>query len=310
MTAPAPHPATPPPLPAAAWPVTDRLRPLAELPAGRLARVVGVLTDIDDTLTRDGAIEPAALAALRALADAGVPVVAITGRPVGWSLPMARAWPVAAIVAENGAVMLRRGPQGACAVPSSPDQPDQPDQPGAGLRLDHVADAATRAAHRRRLDACAAAVLAQVPGACLAQDSAGRLTDIAIDHSEHAHLDEAQIARVLALMHAHGLTATVSSIHINGWIGGHDKLSGAQWAVREALGRPWVPEDWVFVGDSPNDQRLFASLPLSVGVANIARFVPQLQAWPGWVTTAERGQGFAELAQALLVARQGTRSPA
>ena len=28
----------------------------------------GVLTDIDDTLTRDGAIEPAALAALHALA--------------------------------------------------------------------------------------------------------------------------------------------------------------------------------------------------------------------------------------------------
>ena len=33
-----------------------RLRPLAELPPARLARLRGVLTDIDDTLTRDGAI--------------------------------------------------------------------------------------------------------------------------------------------------------------------------------------------------------------------------------------------------------------
>src|SRR5690606_41676272 len=38
-------------------------------------------TDIDDTLTRDGAIEPAALAALHRLRAASLPVFAITGRP-------------------------------------------------------------------------------------------------------------------------------------------------------------------------------------------------------------------------------------
>ena len=69
----------------------DRLRPLAELAPARLAALRGLLTDIDDTLTRDGAIEPAALAALHRLADAGVPVVAITGRPAGWSEPSR--WP-------------------------------------------------------------------------------------------------------------------------------------------------------------------------------------------------------------------------
>jgi len=39
-------------------------------------------------------------------------------------------------------------------------------------------------------------------------------------------------------------------------------------------------------------------------VANIARFVAQLRAWPGFVTQAERGEGFAELAAALLAARR------
>ena len=275
----------PPPTPAMALPAaaSGRLRPLAELPAARLAALHGVLTDIDDTLTADGAIAPAALASLHRLAGAGVPVIAITGRPAGWSEPFALAWPVAAIVAENGAVMLRRE--------------------GSDLRTDFVADAAERAANVLRLQACAQAVLAQVPGATLAQDSAGRLTDIAVDHSEFAHLGEAQINAVVAVMRVHGLTATVSSIHINGWIGAHNKPSGARWAVHQALGRPFDPAEWVYVGDSTNDQAMFEGMPLSVGVANIARFVPQLRAWPGYVTQAERGDGFAELATALLAAR-------
>lgn len=260
-----------------------RLRPLGELPPARLAGLRGVLTDIDDTLTRDGAIEPAALAALQRLADAAVPVIAITGRPAGWSEPFALAWPVAAIVAENGAVMLRRQ--------------------GAALRIDFVADAAQRAANLRRLRACAQAVLAQVPGARLARDSAGRLTDIAIDHSEFEQLDAAQIAAVVAVMRGHGLTATVSSIHVNGWIGEHGKPSGARWAVQQALGLPFVADDWVYVGDSTNDQSMFESLPLTVGVANIAPFLPQLQAFPAYLAAGERGAGFAELADALLAAR-------
>ncbi len=282
------HASPPPPALAVSLPpaAAGRMRPLAELPMARLAALHGVLTDIDDTLTADGAIVPAALAALHQLAGAGVPVIAITGRPAGWSEPFARAWPVAAIVAENGAVMLRCLGQ------------------GQGLQTDFVADASERAVNARRLQTCARAVLAQVPGATLAQDSAGRLTDIAVDHSEFAHLDEVQIAVVVAVMQAHGLTATVSSIHINGWIGAHDKPSGARWAVQQALGRPFEPAEWVYVGDSTNDQAMFERMPLCVGVANIARFVPHLRAWPGYVTRAERGHGFAELAMALLAARR------
>ena len=279
---PAPQPSSlpvTPLLPAA----SSRLRPLVELPAARLAALRGVLTDIDDTLTANGVIAPTALQALHRLAAAQIPVIAITGRPAGWSEPFALAWPVAAIVAENGAVMLRRQ--------------------AAGLRFDFVDDAATRAVNAQRLLTCARAVLATVPGATLAQDSAGRLTDIAVDHSEFTQLPPAQIAQTVALMQAHGLTATVSSIHINGWLGDHGKPSGAAWAVAQTQGLPWLADEWVYVGDSTNDQAMFAQMPLSVGVANIARFVPQLLALPGYVTPSERGQGFAELAAAMLAAR-------
>ncbi len=48
---------------------------------------------------------------------------------------------------------------------------------------------------------------------------------------------------------------------------------------------------------------MFQTLPLTVGVANIDRFLPQLQAFPGYLTRAARGDGFAELANALLAAR-------
>jgi hypothetical protein len=159
----------------------------------QLRTLRGVLTDIDDTLTADGRIEPVARQALQALADAGMPVIAVTGRPAGWSEPCALHWPLAAVVAENGAVLLRRE--------------------GDGLQRLFIDDEATRHAHRQRLRYRAQVVLLAVPGATLARDSAGRLTDIAIDHSEFAHLDAEAIAAVVALMQQHGLTATVSSIH-------------------------------------------------------------------------------------------------
>jgi HAD superfamily hydrolase (TIGR01484 family) len=248
--------------------------------------VVGVMTDIDDTLTRDGAIEPAALAALHALRQAGVPVLAITGRPLGWSEPFASAWPVAAIVAENGAVAL------------IPD--------GKGVLIEYAQDAATRQHHSARLAQVAARVQREVPGAMLSRDSPGRATDIAIDHSEFAHLDEDAIARVVALMRAEGMTATVSSIHINGWFGSHSKWSAANWMLSRLFGRELGPEikRWVYVGDSTNDQLMFEHFPLSVGVSNLLRFAHQLTVWPAFITHAERGEGFSEVARAVLAVRR------
>jgi HAD superfamily hydrolase (TIGR01484 family) len=263
-----------------------RPQPLQQLPEAALRPVHGVLTDIDDTLTRDGALEPPAAAALDALCAAGLPVIAITGRPQGWSEPFARDWPVEAIVAENGGVALMRG--------------------GAGLTIEYAQDAATRTRNALRLHAAAERVLREVPGATLARDSAGRVTDIAVDHAEFARLDDVQIERVAALMHAEGLQATVSSIHINGWIGDHDKLSGARWIVRRLYGRDLDAElqRWVYVGDSTNDQTMFGHFPLSVGVANLRHFADRLHTWPAYITEGERGAGFAQLAQALLAARR------
>lgn len=261
-------------------------RPWADCPAPLLRRIVGVLTDVDDTLTSDGELDPAARQALARLRAAGLPVFAVTGRPVGWSRPFAADWPVDAIVAENGAVALTATPQ--------------------GLAVDYLQDAATRATNARRLREVAARIVREVPGATLAQDSAGRETDIAIDHSEFTTLPAEAIEQVVRLMREAGMQATVSSIHVNGWYGDHDKPAGARWIVRSRLGRDLDAERdrWLYVGDSTNDQAMFRLLPLSVGVANLLDFADRLTAWPAWITQRARGEGFAEVVARVLEARE------
>jgi HAD superfamily hydrolase (TIGR01484 family) len=262
------------------------VRDLSQWPQADRAAIAGVLCDIDDTLTTEGQLTHDALQALHSLHGAGIHLVAITGRPVGWSEPFALQWPVDAIVPENGAVALVRGPQGA-------------------LQKLYVEDEELRRRNFARLQKVAQRVVAAVPGAVLARDSAGRETDIAIDHSEYVQLPPACIAQVVKLMQDEGMNATVSSIHINGWFGDHNKLSGARWIVRELFGRELDDEvtRWVYVGDSTNDEAMFEHFPQSVGVANIRRFEAEMAHLPRYITRGERGAGFAEVADALLQAR-------
>ena len=281
-------------------PVTTFLRPLREWPAPALGQLRGVLTDIDDTLTTDGAITPDALQALAALKASGLQVIPVTGRPVGWSEPFAASWPVDAIVAENGAVALRRMAEYLSQNGFSPNQ-DKREQ----LSKIYQQDPATRVANYARMQQVLAQIEREVPGARRATDSPGRETDIAIDHSEFTHLPQDAIDHAVRIMRNAGMNATVSSIHINGWFGAHNKLEGARWIVRELFGRDLDAEidRWVYVGDSTNDQLMFEHFPHSVGVANIARFVPQLTHLPRYVTQGERGAGFAEVARAVLATR-------
>ena len=247
--------------------------------------IIGVFTDIDDTLTTEGAITPDAMQALAELKAAGLHVVPITGRPVGWSEPFAQSWPVDAIVAENGAVGLQHGPE--------------------GLRKLYQQDPDTRRSNFTRMQNVLRLIERSVQGAMRSQDSTGRETDIAIDHSEFTQLPQAAIDEVVRIMQAEGMTATVSSIHINGWFGEHSKLTGARWIVRELWGRDLDAEidRWVYVGDSTNDQVMFERFVHSVGVANIRRFEAQLMHPPRVITPSERGVGFAEMTRHLLAHR-------
>jgi HAD superfamily hydrolase (TIGR01484 family) len=272
------------------------MQALSSWPLAHRRRIIGVFTDIDDTLTTDGAITANALQALHDLKAAGLHVIAITGRPVGWSAPFAATWPVDAIVAENGAVILQN--MNEIALQPNKIMHRQ-------LSKLYQTDAEQRTRHYTRMQEVLLRIEREVPGAQRSTDSAGRETDIAIDHSEFTHLPPERIAQVVQLMQQEGLHATVSSIHINGWLGDHNKLQGARWVVRQLFDRELNDEldRWAYVGDSANDQLMFEAFTHSIGVANIERYVPQLTHLPRYVTQGERGAGFAQFSQFLLTNR-------
>lgn len=256
------------------------MRPLAELDA---RGVRAVLVDIDDTLTTEGRLTADAYGALERLQGAGVRVVPVTGRPAGWCDHIARMWPVDGVVGENGAFYF-------CYS-------------GKRVHKRFHDDAQTRAAKRARLDAIAARILAAVPGSALASDQAYRETDLAIDYCEDvAPLPLSDAERIAELMREAGLTAKVSSIHVNGWFGEYDKLTMTRrlFAERFALDLDGANRETVFVGDSPNDAPMFAYFPNAVGVANLRRFLDRVATPPAYITAHESGAGFCELVDCLL----------
>jgi len=261
------------------------MRPLAMMPDEVRRAIRVVLTDIDDTLSTHGQLTAQAYAAMERLRAAGRHVIPITGRPAGWCDHIARMWPVDAVVGENGALYMRY------------------DKARRRLIRRFVDDEPTRRAHRERLTEIAAKIVDAVPGCAPASDQLYRETDIAIDFCEDvAALPRASVDRIVALMQAEGMTAKVSSIHVNGWFGSYDKLVMTRVLLAEVFGTDLDAEreHFVFVGDSPNDAPMFAFFPHAVGVANVRDFADRIATLPAYVTQAEAGAGFAELADFLL----------
>jgi HAD superfamily hydrolase (TIGR01484 family) len=263
--------------------------PLQDLSDADLASIAGLFLDIDDTLTTDGRLPARAYAALEALHDAGLLVVPITGRPAGWCDHFARMWPVDAVIGENGAFYFWH------------------DHEAKKLRQRFLADDATRAANAGRLEAVAADILLAVPGCALASDQFCRIADIAIDFCEDVPaLPKSEVHRIAALMREAGMTAKISSIHVNGWFGEYDKLSMARRFMQERHGVDLDSERqrYMFIGDSPNDEPMFGYFPQAVGVANVVEFANDMTHPPAYVTDGRGGDGFVELAQRLLAVRR------
>jgi len=261
------------------------MKPLAAMPAADVKGISGVFCDIDDTLTSGGKLTARAYAALERLHAAGKRVIPITGRPAGWCDHIARMWPVDAVVGENGAFYFYYD--------------------GERKKLDQrfLFDAAARAANREKMRAVRERILREVPGCALASDQLYREADLAIDFCEDVpRLPMAQVDRIVALMHAAGMSAKISSIHVNGWFGDYDKLGMTRTLMRERYGVDLAREEagYLFVGDSPNDAPMFKFFSNSVGVANVADFGSRLTDAPAYVSSRRSGDGFVEVADLLL----------
>ncbi len=270
--------------------MSDRpsLQPLDRFPLADRRALRVVCFDIDDTLTTDGRLTAQAYTAMERLQKAGLLVVPITGRPAGWCDHIARMWPVDGVVGENGAFYYRY------------------DRGTRRMIRRYAASEKERAEHRRRLDALARRILDTVPGAAIAADQFCREADLAIDYCEDVPpLPAAAVERIVALFEEAGAKAKVSSIHVNGWFGDYDKLTTTRILLSEAFAIDETMQKTavVFIGDSPNDAPMFAHFPNAVGVANVLAFRDALAAKPTYVTRGRAGEGFAELAAAILAAR-------
>jgi hypothetical protein len=262
------------------------MKPIAQMPAAVATRVRALFTDIDGTLTTDGRLTAEAYTALWRLHDAGIQVVPVTGRPAGWCDLIAREWPVAGVVGENGALAFY-------------------EVGGELRRVFH--DGAASEASRARLEAVRDAILAQVPGSRVAKDQPYRMFDLAIDYCEEPpDLGLAGADSIRAVFERFGAHAKVSNIHVNGWFGDYDKLSMVTRFAREVLGADLDAdrEAFIFCGDSPNDEPMFEFFPNSIAVANIVDFVDSIAHRPAYVTRGAEGTGFAELARLILARRR------
>jgi len=264
------------------------MQPLSAFPTDIARNITCVFTDIDDTLTNDGRLPANAYTALEALQKAGIHVAPITGRPAGWCDMIARMWPIAGVVGENGAFYF-----------------SYDDASKKMLRV-YEMDAETRAVNRQKLAHIQSRVLAEVQGCAVSADQPYREADLAIDFSEDVPpLPEASVQQIVDIFEEEGAVAKVSSIHVNGWYGSYDKLSMSRRFAAERLGLNLEKERdrVVFCGDSPNDSPMFSYFPFACGVANVADFAGKMAANPAFIAPSRGGDGFVEIADMLLQSR-------
>lgn len=265
------------------------LQPFELLPRSVAQSVHTVLTDIDDTLTLHGQLPAAAYAALEALQKAGLRVIPVTGRPAGWCDHIARFWPVDAVVGENGAFYMWH------------------DKQHNKLQTRHALSLPERQSMQHRLQSVMQRILHEVPGCAVASDQFCRWYDLAIDFCEDVPaLPKSAIDRIADLMREAGMTAKISSIHVNGWFGDWDKRTMTRNMMQELYGLDLDQEapQVLFVGDSPNDAPMFEAFPNAVGVANVMACLDRLTHRPRWVTRQPGGAGFVEMTQHLLMLKR------
>jgi HAD superfamily hydrolase (TIGR01484 family) len=254
------------------------MRPLSDAGESEFSKVKYVLTDMDDTLTYRGKLSARTYGALEQLQVHGIRVVPVTAAPAGWCDQMARMWPVDAVVGENGGFYTFR--QG-----------------------DHVKRVSWLANHqtaeaREHLLALQKHIKASLPSSTLASDHPFRLTSVAWDRPANSE----DAAELLKAVLAFGARGTQNAIWVLGWYGDYQKLTMARRMMRElyAVDIDRERDEIVYVGDSVNDGPMFDHFPNSVGVSTVVDFLPQLPKPPTWVTKGPGGEGFVEIAEAVI----------
>ena len=237
-------------------------------------RIKYVISDVDDTITRNGRLLPQVLAALYSVKISGRSIILVTGGSVGWADCYIRQWPVDAVVAESGAVLLCHDRDGGITNIINPS-----------IDKDSVL--------KKRLE-----LMGYTSPYPFSSDQTARVFDIAYDK---AKMTPSEINVLKNILTASGASYAESSIHINAWFGSYDEKSALKYFMVNALD---ITEDdlldkSIYLGDSFNDQPLFEYIPMSIGMHTVEERREEYTVLPKYITEGTSGEGWIETATSL-----------
>ncbi len=237
-----------------------------------------IATDMDGTLTHDGQFTSRLLDALWALNHADIQVLIVTGRSAGWVSGLVSYLPISGAIAENGGIFYPSS--GACQW---------------------LIDIPSINQHRTKLAHMFESLQAELPHLEESSDNRFRLTDWTFDVQD---LTPLELQTLSQRCHAEGWSFTYSSIQCHIKLNGQEKARALSQVLKQVFPE-YEREQILTLGDSPNDETLFDAkqFPISVGVANIHHYVKRMTHYPIWITQQPEVDGFCEVADAVLQAK-------
>lgn len=249
--------------------------PLTDL-LGEITKVRLIATDMDGTLTQQDKFTPQLLSTLESLAQIPLPVIIVTGRSAGWVEAIRYYLPIAGAIAENGGVFYHSDQESSQLLTPIPDIKQ----------------------HRQHLAETFDALTHDYPQLRESHDNRFRLTDWTFDVQG---LSKTQLNHLQTLVNKKGWSFTYSTVqcHIKPLY--QDKATSLIQILTQFFAS-YTPNQVLTIGDSPNDESLFDinRFPLSVGVANLARYREQLTHQPAYMTNQSEVDGFCEIAHLIL----------
>ena len=247
--------------------------PFSGLSEEEKGRIEIIISDVDDTITKNGKLYPNALQSLWKLKRMGKMIVLVTGGSAGWSDTYIRQWPVDAVIAESGALILAHGKGGGIVYKFNP-------------MIDPM--------YQKKKEN----LMKLTAGLQLSSDQYARLYDIAYDKKS---LKEQEIKTLKGMVQAVGGHWTESSIHINVGFGSFSKRSALIFFMDALydIKADRIRANGVYLGDSLNDEDLFSFMPLSIGMHSVEDNREAFTNLPTYITSGYGGDGFSEFTKSL-----------
>lgn len=235
--------------------------PFHSLSLSRLYSVRLIASDVDDTITKDGKITARVLSAIEALHDIDVELVLVTGRSAAWCQSLMSYLPkVKVVIGENGGIIV--------------------DESGYVRTLVNVTDELNRVAK----------LINDTTILEYTEDNFSRITD-----RTFTLVNDFDLASVQQIVdkNSNSLEVITSTIHLHVRSREATKANGLKSYIKE-LGLE--PQCILTIGDSMNDAELFSEFPISVGVANVQKYLSSLgNKMPKYICNGEAGDGFLEV---------------